>query len=365
MLKRVLGIIAIAGVLNIILAICIWLNAPGSFFLAAEGLREEHNPVDFEIEYVGLSPTVTRVPVELFYMPKTPIYGITEHYTSIISPLTIDPKRRRLEVPVRDARVRFAAPLGLAGFSNYRLQSVNVGDSDAPYALEAFITNDWGIEPLTVDIPPITVRNGDYRFDGAIALWRRPGDTDENRYVYAPRIEDVPRPVIWNGLRDVRARIDLTPYPIATFVVPGDYAADGWQNEGWRLTRPHATLTNKILTVVRGVSVPLPFARECQSPPEFAVVDGHHIPAWGRLYGLWRPVSRGVWDNLRRGVQTPNVTVRFIPSDGAGASIDRMERFAVVARTNGTYRLFAACPNSHYDSVGVTWIDIVASRTAG
>jgi len=268
---------------------------------------------------------------------------------------------------VHEGRVRWTAPLGLAGFSNFRLQSVNVGEAGAPYALRATNASDPSIDPSTaprsLDIPLIGVGGGEYRYDGAIALWRRTGNDGANPYVYSPRADSVPAQLIWDGLRVLHARIDLAPYPLGTFVVPVDWEGEGWKNEGFQLARPHATLTGKALSVAPGVSVPLPFARECASPPQFAVVAGNHIPEWSRIDGVWRPISRSVWEELARGAQTPELDARFVPRATSSASLDRVEFFNVLARAGGTYRLFAACQNSHYGSLGVTWIDVIARPT--
>jgi hypothetical protein len=363
---------AIAVIVVALLAICWWLNVPRSEQLMAQGLDQQRHPVDFDIQFIGIDSNVSQVPVWLFYVPKTPILGISAHYWSIIAPFRIDTITRTFQVPVREGRVRWTAPLGLAGFSNFRLQSVNVGEAGAPYALQATTVSDPSIDPSTaprsLDIPLIALSGGEYRYDGAIALWRRTGNDrtnpyDTNPYVHSARADDVPAQLIWDGLRVLHARIDLAPYPIGTFVVPVDWKGEGWNNEGFQLTRPHATLTDKALSVVPGVSVPLPFAFECASPPQFFVVAGNRIPEWSTIDGVWRPISRPVWEELLRGAQTPELDVRFVPRTKGGASLDRVEFLTVLARASGTYRLFAACPNSHYGSLGVMWIDVIARPT--
>jgi hypothetical protein len=363
---------AIAVVVVALLTICWWLNVPRSLQLMAQGLGQQRHPVDFDIEFVGIDSNLSQVPVSLYYVPKTPILGISAHYWSSIAPFRIDTITRTFQVPVHEGRVRWTAPLGLAGFSNFRLQSINVGEAGAEYALHATTASDPPIDPSTaprsLDIPMISVSGGEYRYDGAIALWRRTDGTnpyDANPYVYSPRADSstLGAPLIWDGLRVLHARIDLAPYPIGTFVVPVDWEGEGWKNEGFQLARPHATLTDKALTLSRGVSVPLPFSRDCKSVPQFAVVAGNRIPTWSNIDGLWRPIYRPAWQELLRRAETSELDVRFFPRASRGASLDRVEFFTVLAHAGGTYRLFAACPNSHYASLGVTWIDVIARPT--
>lgn len=345
-----------------VLAVCAWwLNVPRSVGLMAQGFGQQRQPVEFDIEFVGLGANVAEVPVYLFYVPATPIFGITAHYWSIIAPLRIDTISRTLRVPVHAGRVRWTAPLGLAGLSNFRLQSVSIGDAGAPYALSATVASDASLPataPRDLDIPLIAISSGEYRFNGALALWNRTENREENPYDSPRNGNAVGAQVLWDGLRVVTARVDLTPYPMGSFVLPADWAGDGWKNEGYQLSRPHATLTDKVLTLSRGVSVPLPFARECSSPPQFTVVAGERVPQWSRIDGLWRPISRTAWEALLGGTRASGLDVHFVPRVAGRPSLDRVESFTVLARTNGKYRLFAACPNPHYDSVGVTWIDV-------
>ena len=73
-----------------VLAVCPWwLNVPRSVGLMAQGLGQQRQPVEFDIEFVGLGAHVAEVPVYLFYVPATPIFGITAHYWSFIAPLRI------------------------------------------------------------------------------------------------------------------------------------------------------------------------------------------------------------------------------------------------------------------------------------
>jgi hypothetical protein len=357
----------VAGALAII-APCVWLNVPGSLVLLIQTLGPQRQPVDFDIEFAGLNPRVSSLRVESFYFPKTPIFGITEHYWSMIAPLQIDTITRSLDVAVHNGHVHWVAPLGLVGLSNYRLQSVRVGAQEAPYSVEFSSRQDRSNEPSGLDIPLIAVTGGDYRFDGALALWQRPGDAEANPYVYSPAIGEVSREVIWDGLRTLHARIDLAPYPLATFIVPADWNGAGWKNEAYRATRPGATLTNQALDIATGASIPLPFQRECAAP-EFAVASGNGVPKWSRIYGLWRPVPRSAWEKLKREPHVQGIVLRSTPARRASAaryrvtanaSSPRVEFVTVLARSSGAYRLFAACPNAHYASLPVTWLDVNA-----
>jgi hypothetical protein len=357
----VLRLAAIALTVLVVVAIGAWLNIFRSFPLLVQGIGQERHPVEFDFEFAGLAPGVRSVPVGLLYMPKTPILGITAHYWSIIAPFRIDTISRSLHVDVRDGHVRWEAPLGLAGLSNFRLQTLAVGEDGAPYAVQATIAEDPTKAPRSLDVPKVVVRGGEYRFDGAAALWRRPGNDDTNPYAYSPNSDGVnPAQVIWDGLRALHARIDLVQYPMASLVAPVDWVGDGWKNEGYRRTRRDATLTETLLTIEPGAAVPLPFARECESSPEFVIVARDRIPAWSQIDGLWRPVPRSVWERFRQTRQPPEVSVRFVPSTSGHPSLGRVESFAILARSNGAYRLFAACSNSHYESLGVTWIDVDA-----
>jgi hypothetical protein len=354
----VLRVVAGAIVVAAVVALVIWLNLPRSVPLFVQGIGQARNPVDFDFQFVGMPPGVSRIPVELYYFPQTPISGITLHYWSIIAPPRIDTIQRTLEVEVAGGRARWQAPLALAGLSNYRLRSVWFDAQGSPYRLTMAETPDRSKAPRNLDIPSIAVSDGAYRFDGALALWRRLGD-DENAYAYAPRVDDIDAPLFWDGLRSVSARVDLAPYPIASFVVPQEWEGAGWHNQGYQRSRSHATVTDKALELDAGVSVPLPFARECASPPQFAIVAANATPPWSHIYGLWRPLARTTWEAFaRQSPPPPDLSVRFGPAAGGAPSLDRVEFFDVLGRAAGTFRLFAACPNPHYGSVGVTWIDI-------
>lgn len=92
----------------------------------AQGIGQQTRPVDFDIEFTGLSAGVSGLSVQLMYVPQSPVLGITEHYWSIIAPLRVDTISRTLQIPANHGNVHWTAPLGLAGLSNYRLQSVQV-----------------------------------------------------------------------------------------------------------------------------------------------------------------------------------------------------------------------------------------------
>lgn len=356
---------AIAAIAVAILVVCAWLNVLRSIPLTVQALGQERHPVDFAIEFGGLDPSVSRVPVQLFYYPQTPIFGISAHWRSIVAPLRIDKITRSLKVDVQSGKVHFAAPLGLVGVSNFRLQRVDVGEQGAPYAVTASVdlndpaNVDRSKAPRSLDLPLVAESSGRLVYDGPIALWGRLESGDGNPYVYSPRAGVVPAQLIWDGLRSLDARIDLAPYAMATFVVPADWQGEGWKNEGYRLTRAHATLTDKALDVAAGNAVPLPFARECELPPQFALVAESRIPKWSRIDGLWRPVLRRDWEELLRAPQASGVAVRFVPNAGGTRSLAGVEAFDVSARAGGTYRLLAACPNPDYGSLAVTWIDVI------
>ncbi|MEO6989957.1 MAG: hypothetical protein ABI346_05950, partial [Candidatus Baltobacteraceae bacterium] len=233
-MSRLLRFGAFAILLVAILGIGAWLNLPGSLLLTARALGEQRHPVDFDFAFSGLGPHPLRVPVQLFYFPKTPILGISEHYWSIIAPLRVDTVTRSFEVDVREGHVRWSAPLGLAGLSNFRLQSLSVGEPGAAYALRASAVRDAARAPRSLELPAIVVNGGQYRYDGALALWRRPGNEQTDPYVYSPRVDDVTRQLIWDGLRALHARIDLAAYPVATFIVPSGWHGEGWKNEGFQ-----------------------------------------------------------------------------------------------------------------------------------
>jgi hypothetical protein len=353
-LKRILGAALLAVA---VVAGCVWLNLPGSARLALAGIGLEAHPVVFDFEFTGLGANVATVPVQLFYFPRTPILGITAHYWSALAPLRIDTITRTLAVAVRAGRARWTAPLGLTGLSNYRLRILQVGDGDAPYRLEASETPDVSSAPRNLDLPAISVSDGDYRFDGPAGLWRRPGDA-ANPYVYSPRYGDLSAPVIWDGLRALHVRVDLAPYPIATFVVPADWEGEGWKNQGFQLSRPSATLTDRTLETTRDVSIPLPFARECSARPQFVVVSGARIPPWSRIAGLWRPLPLRAWAELLRQPPAAGIGVHFRDHAPGAATLDHVAFFDVTPRAKGTFRIFAACPSSHYASTAVTWLDI-------
>ncbi len=351
-------LLALAAAL--VLGACVWLNAPKSLPLMLRAAREGREPVRFDIHFSGLDPHLSRMRVDLFYFPETPILGISSHPWSIIAPNRIDTISRTLEVPVRDGSLVWSAPLGLLGVSNYRLRSLAVGEPGAAYALQARAADDPARAPRRVDFPHVEQRAGAYSYDGAHALWGRLGSDEESDYSYSPRVGDVVPQNIWYGLRTFDARIDLTPYPVASFVVPAGWSGNGWTNEGFRLSRPHASLTGTSLAISRGANVPLPFSRECVHAPQFALVAAADVPAWSKFAGLWRPVARATWMELSGRRQPDQIRATFQPSSRGNPSLDRIEAVLVNASSAGTFRLFAACPNPHYDSVAVTWIDIVA-----
>jgi hypothetical protein len=341
-----------------ILALCVWLNVPYSLVLLAQAIGSQRQPVTFDVEYTGLRPEVRSLRVVLYYFPKTPIYGVTQHYWSIIAPPHIDNIVRSVDVPVHGGRAAWSAPYALLGLSNYRLQIVTAGEQSSPYAFEFGTAVDQAAGPRGLDIPLIAVTEGDYRFDGALALWRRPNDDDVNPYVYSPAVDEVTREIIWGGLRSMRMHFDLAPYALSTFVVPADWNGDGWKNEAYRLTRHGATLTDKGLDVDAGETLALPFARQCKAAPQVTVVGAGHIPHWSRLSGLWRPVPRAAWELVTKAPSAPGLQLTFVPGARGAPDIHVPERFTLTARKAAGYRILAACPNPHYQSVAVTWLDV-------
>jgi hypothetical protein len=367
--KRLRLFCAIAAVVIAAVAACVWLQAPGSLILMVQGAGSQRHPVDFDIEFPGIAANVSHVQVELSYYPRTPILGISKHWTTIISPPEIDQIHRSLQVPVNAGRVHFTAPLALAGLSNFRLTDVQIGADagEAPYSLEARVAGDVSsaqpAAPPNLDIPLLAVSDGQVRYDGPRALWLRVDAGDgTNPYSYDPRAVESALPIVWDGLQAFHARVDLAPYPLVTFVVPDGWAMDGWKNDGGNsggsLIRSQARLTTQALVLSPGVTVPLPFARECTAPPQVAVVRAARLPAWSQIDGTWRPVSRSVWTTLVGLARPPDLDVRFVPGT-AGGSLDRMESFSVRARAIGAYRIFAACPDAHYDSSAVAWVDVI------
>jgi hypothetical protein len=358
----VLRFAGIALLIILLLAVCFWLNVPRSVPLFVQGIALERYPIEFDFEFVGLDPHLTSVPVNYVYMPLTPIYGITKHWTTIISPAQVDTILRTQVVPVEGGHLRWSAPRGLTGLSNYRLYSFGVGDQGAPYELVGTSPQDGTKPPRALNIPKIAVSGGVYDFDGPIVLWRGQGEpTDENPYGYATRDLQQPAQILWDGLRSVRARVQLTPYALSTFVVPTLWAGDGWTNQAYQISRPHATKTDQLLKLARGVSVPVPYMRECTDAPQFAVVTGRDVPAWAKLYGLWRPIPRAEWDAFRRGANAPGITMHFNPAARGEPSLDRVETLSLSVAKPGHYRLFGACPNGNYDSVAVAWLEIEVS----
>jgi hypothetical protein len=370
-MKRFMLFSALAAVVVVAVGLCVWVGAPASLFLMAQGIGYQRQPADFDFEFAGLAPNVSQVRVDLSYYPRTPIWGISKHWSTVISPPSIDQVHRSLEVPVNAGRVHFTAPLGLAGLSNFRLIGVQLGSDgdDLPYAVAASVAGDVSSSqptaPSNLEVPLIAVSDGQIRYDGPRALWRRV-DTGNgaNPYSYNPRVVVSSLPIVWDGLRGLRARVDLAPYPLATFVVPDGWEAGGWKNDGGNsggsLIRADARLTTQALVLSPGVTISLPFARECTEPPQIAVVSAAQLPAWSQIDGTWRPIPRSVWAALLGTTRAPDLSVEFIPGAAGAGSLDRMESFAVRARANGAYRLFAACPNPHYDSLAVTWVDVIA-----
>jgi hypothetical protein len=356
--KRVARIGLFVFAVLAVIAVGIWLNFPTAFVLLVQALGEQRHPVDFDIQFVG-APASRTAQIELWYVPRTPIFGITEHYWSIIAPLHVDNITWHKSVQPKDGHVRFTAPLGLVGLSGYRLQSIGIrpsGDADAAPDLELGPTDD-DAEPVSQLVPPAHVDDGTYTFDGAFTLWGMTGVAREAAGVYySPRATDRTREVIWPGLRALRARVDFAAYPLPTFQAPVVWTGFGWRKYGSNLFRTGATLTDRRLEARRGAHFAIPFSGECAAGASFAVVALANAPAWSNIDGLWRPVARQTWDKLARASGQRSLTVRLtrVPR-----SLDDVAPLELVADAAGSYRLFAVCPNPHYASVAATLIDVV------
>ena len=99
-LGSVLRLTCVVFALGAIIALCVWLSVPKSLTLLVRDADEIQRAADFEVQFSGLDPAVKSIPIRLFYFPKTPIMGVTEHYWSIIAPASIDTISRTVNVPV-------------------------------------------------------------------------------------------------------------------------------------------------------------------------------------------------------------------------------------------------------------------------
>lgn len=358
-----IGVIAVACLAA--LGLAVWLNLPRSLAMCVQAIGQQRHPVAFDVQFVGVAIR-SPVEVEIRYVPQTPIFGITEHYWSIIAPLHIDNITRVERMEPQDGHVRFAAPMGLVGLSGYRLQSIGLhlagADADNETRVELGQTNNPRVEPLSMGVPDAVVNDGTYTFDGPLALWGMTGAQDDTTgVVFSPRAFNPTRQVIWDGLRALVARIDLTHYPLPAFQTPVGWEGLGWKSAGINLSRPGATLTERRLEMRRDAIVRVPFTRDCNATPRFVSMRTASAPAWSNIEGLWRPVEVGSWVNLdtEPGVSAPRT--RFVgrskpPPDGVEAVEIRPDMRLL---SSGTFRVFAMCPEPHYGSVAVTWLDVV------
>jgi hypothetical protein len=356
--KRVAQIGLIVSAVLFIIALGIWLNFPTAFVLLAQAVGEQRNPVAFDLQFVD-APASRPAQVEVWYEPRTPIFGITEHYWSIIAPLHVDNITWHESVLPKDGHVRFTAQLGLVGLSGYRLQSIGVrpfGDADEAIHLELGST-EGDAEPTRQPIPLARVDNGTYTFDGALTLWRLTGAGEETAgFAYSPRASDPTRQIIWPGLRAVRARIDLATYPVTALAAPVAWEGYGWHRDGINLSRAGATLSDRRLETKRAARFAIPFSGDCAARPRFAVVTLANVPAWSRIEGLWRPVASETWERLMRSSTRGALDTHIARSP---RSLDDVAPLEINAIAQGSYRLFATCGNPHYRSVAVTWLDAV------
>jgi hypothetical protein len=354
-----IGLIAVGCL--VLLGLAVWLNLPSSVTLLVQAIGQQRHPVAFDMRFAGAASD-RPVQIELRYVPRTPILGITAHYWSIIAPLHIDNITRTERVQPRDGRVRFTAPLGLVGLSGYRLQSIGLSVAPAGAASETDIelgpTNDPRIEPVKSRFPIAFVDNGTYTFDGALALWRLTGAQEDTTGVFfSPRASNPTRQVIWDGLRTVTARIDLAHYPLPTFQAPVGWEGLGWKADGINLARPGAKLSERRLEMRRDATVRIPFSPDCHGGPHFVSVRSAAAPAWSNIDGLWRPVSASTWGDLQMRPDLSRLETRFV--SGSKPPHDGVEAVEIRPVSFGTFRLFALCTEGHYDSVAVTWLDVV------
>jgi len=335
-----------------------WLNLPPAAILFARGFAQSRHPVIFDVELANVSPALANVDVTLLYMPKTPIYGISEHYTNMLSPLTLDRVVRHLNVTVTQGRLHFQAPLALVGLSNFRLDFVTLQRTNSSDAPELFGLTDTGNgdAPITSAIPSAHVADGTYFFDGPLALWRMTGDSDDaGGRAYSPLGSNPSRQVIWDGLRAVHARVNFAPYPIPTFQVPVEWARYGWRRYGNVLFQRNAKLSDTRLSMTHGAALVIPFTRDCARTPEFALVRKPQTAPWADDVALWAPISLGAWQKAVRTHRAPRESIAFVP---AGKRSEEPDAVRVGPLQRGEYRLCAACPNTAYDSVAVAWIDV-------
>jgi hypothetical protein len=345
-------------------AVCWWLRFPGSLFVLARTLGDARRPVTFDYTFVG-PPAPVNAEVNATYIATTPIFGISQHWVNIIAPMTVDTINKKLDATVAPGRLTFQVPLGIPGLSGFRLRYVSVlygrTSPDVATDLSASPT-DSGDAPTRMTIPEARSTDGTFDYDGPLALWAMTGSTnDATGFVYAPRVVMTTREVLWDGLRSVRARVDLTHYPMPAFQPPVGWTATGWGLSGVTYTHAptHATLTDQGLVIARDARVPMPFSRDCTTMPEFAAVAPHDVPAWSpwpQPNGLWRAVPVADWRALVARARNAPLTTKFVPS--ARPPADGIEAVDLDGRTVGKYRLFAACPSPHYGSVAVVWIDV-------
>jgi hypothetical protein len=189
-------------------------------------------------------------------------------------------------------------------------------------------------------------------------LWRLSGSGwQASGYAYSPRAANVSRRVIWDDMHTVRARIDTTHYPVPAFVAPAAWQGNGWRPDGSNLARTGATLTSAQLDMRRGAVVPVPFSRDCTTAPQFQSFRASTAPRWSDIDGLWRPIPTGFWKGLKAWPGRSMLQTRFVPA--AKPPQDGVEFVEVRAPSTGTFRLLGACPNAHFGSVAVAWLNVV------
>ena len=335
-MKRAARIAALVAGAVLLVALCWWLRMPASLALLARTLGDARHPVAFSYTFTGPEAPLD-ADVEATYIARTPILGISRHYWSIIAPPSVDTRIVKPEVVRSATGMRFSLPLGIAGLSGFRLAYVALRRSGGELPDVSLQPTGNGAAPPQQTIPFASLFGGAYAFDGPFALWATSGGAAfDDGYAYSTRAVMSARDVIWDGLRSVTARIDFTPYPLPAF-------------------EPGTTWTGKI---ARGTQAFVPYAPDCALPPELFAIRAADVPEWSKVQGLWRPIPLARWKAFAAASHGAPLALRFVrriapPTDPKAAS-----EVEVRGSQPGRFRLFAACPAAHYDTVAVTWLDV-------
>ena len=311
---------------------------PASLALLAQTLGDARHPVEFSYTFAGADAPLD-ADVEATYIARTPILGISRHYWSIIAPSSVDTRIVKPEVVRSATGMRFSLPLGIAGLSGFRLAYVALRRSGSALPDVSLQPTGDGAAPPQQTIPSASLSGGAYAFDGPFALWATSGGAAfDDGYVYSTRAAMSARDVIWDGLRSVTARIDFTPYPLPAFEQP-------------------TVWTGKI---ARDTQASVPYAPDCALPPALLAIRAADVPEWSQVQGLWRPIPLARWKAFAFAAAAHGapLALRFVrrsapPTDPTAAS-----EVEVSGSQPGRFRLFAACPATHYDTVAVAWLDV-------